>query len=279
MSQEGLVLYLSKYSPFARRVWMTLIEKGLSYEIYEVLSLTKSENHTEWYLRLHPLGKVPALRHKDEVITDSSKILEYLENKFPEAPKLYPSIGTKEYAKVKSILSLIDDDVPYLGTLHLGVGNFQEFAKNPMFSLDNLAAWTELKRTREVAKLKKLAEEVEDMKEVCERKIAYLLNHADNSSNRNVVEDALKKYGWMFGELEKLAVPDIESKWICGEQYTVADICVSNLIDHLVKLGLQDYFFGNGKHALLLQYFERARQRDSFTAIGEEGRSWNYHVR
>jgi glutathione S-transferase len=64
-------------SPFVQKVRIVLEEKGLPYEIENVVP------------GLHPLGKMPVLRDGDVVVPDSSVIAAYLEKKHP-APALYP---------------------------------------------------------------------------------------------------------------------------------------------------------------------------------------------
>ena len=63
--------------------WM-LEELGQPYDLH-LLSLKKGENREPAYLAVNPMGKVPALRHGDVVITEASAICCYLADEFPEA--------------------------------------------------------------------------------------------------------------------------------------------------------------------------------------------------
>ncbi len=72
-------------SPFVRKVRIALEEKGLPYEIENLVPVPK----TPELLALHPLGKIPILRDGDVVVPDSSVICAYLERKHP-TPALYP---------------------------------------------------------------------------------------------------------------------------------------------------------------------------------------------
>ncbi len=77
MKIYGVVL-----SPFVRKVLAVCALKGLEYEHDPVMpGGTSSE-----YLRISPLGKVPAFEDGDLGISDSSVICEYLEEKYPEVP-------------------------------------------------------------------------------------------------------------------------------------------------------------------------------------------------
>lgn len=70
--------------------WM-LEEVGEPYEIH-LLSMKRGENRQPDYLAINPMGKVPALRHGDVVITEASAICAYLADAFPRA-NLAPPIG------------------------------------------------------------------------------------------------------------------------------------------------------------------------------------------
>src|SRR4051812_12765237 len=70
--------------------WM-LEELGEPYE-RQVLSLAKAEHRAHAYLAINPMGKVPALKHGDVVITEAAAICTYLADEFPRA-KLNAPIG------------------------------------------------------------------------------------------------------------------------------------------------------------------------------------------
>ena len=55
--------------------------------------MSKGDNRTHEYLAVNPMGKVPALKHGDTVITEAAAICAYLADEFPRA-KLSVPIGT-----------------------------------------------------------------------------------------------------------------------------------------------------------------------------------------
>ncbi len=69
-----------------------LEEIGEPYDIH-LLSLSKGENRAGDYLAVNPMGKVPALKHGDTVITEAAAICAYLADEFPRATLNVP-IGT-----------------------------------------------------------------------------------------------------------------------------------------------------------------------------------------
>jgi glutathione S-transferase len=85
-----LTLYHAAPSRSAVTRWM-LEEIGEPYDVH-LLSLSKGENRAPDYLAVNPMGKVPALKHGDVVVTESAAICTYLADEFPRA-KLNVPIG------------------------------------------------------------------------------------------------------------------------------------------------------------------------------------------
>jgi len=86
-----LTLYHAAPSRSSITRWM-LEEIGEPYDIH-LLSLSKGDNRSLEYLAVNPMGKVPALKHGDTVITEGAAICAYLADEFPRA-KLNVPIGT-----------------------------------------------------------------------------------------------------------------------------------------------------------------------------------------
>jgi glutathione S-transferase len=68
-----------------------LEELGAPYDL-QVLNLQAGEQRQPAYLSVNPMGKVPALRHGDAILTEQVAIYLYLADLFPEAG-LAPHIG------------------------------------------------------------------------------------------------------------------------------------------------------------------------------------------
>ena len=94
-----ITLYHASPSRSSIVLWM-LEEIGQPYDI-KLVTLSKGENQKPEYLAINPMGKVPALKHGDTVITEVAAICTYLADEFPNA-KLNVPIGTPrrgEYLK------------------------------------------------------------------------------------------------------------------------------------------------------------------------------------
>jgi glutathione S-transferase len=76
-----LILYTNPQSRGRIVRWM-LEEVG---EPYEAEIIPYEQMKGERYLAVHPLGKVPALKHKDHILTECAAICAYLADVFPEA--------------------------------------------------------------------------------------------------------------------------------------------------------------------------------------------------
>ena len=86
-----IVFYMNPQSRAAMIHWM-LEEIGCPYRI-ELMTYGPQMKSPE-YLAINPMGKVPAIKHGDTVVTETGAILSYLADLFPEA-KLAPPVGER----------------------------------------------------------------------------------------------------------------------------------------------------------------------------------------
>jgi glutathione S-transferase len=77
-----LTLYHAAPSRSSVTHWM-LEEIGEPFDLH-LLSLARGEHKSPEYLKINPMGKVPALRHGDVVITEGAAICAYLADEFPD---------------------------------------------------------------------------------------------------------------------------------------------------------------------------------------------------
>jgi glutathione S-transferase len=79
-----LEIYSAALCPFAHRARLTLLEKGLPFQLIEIDLQNKPANFKD----ISPYGKVPVLKHGEHRVWESAIINEYLEETFPEPPLL-----------------------------------------------------------------------------------------------------------------------------------------------------------------------------------------------
>src|SRR5215470_16431637 len=78
-----LTLYHAAPSRSSIVHWM-LEEVGEPYEVH-LLNLQRGDTRAADYLAVNPMGKVPAIRHGDVVVTETAAICAYLADEFPKA--------------------------------------------------------------------------------------------------------------------------------------------------------------------------------------------------
>lgn len=91
---DPIVLYTNPQSRGRIARWM-LEEVGVPYEA-QVLEYGTSMKAPE-FLAVNPMGKVPALRHGDVVVTEVPAICAYLADAFPEAGLAPPPLQRGDY--------------------------------------------------------------------------------------------------------------------------------------------------------------------------------------
>ncbi|HWA79966.1 MAG TPA: glutathione S-transferase family protein, partial [Acetobacteraceae bacterium] len=103
-------LYTAPLSLYGRKVEIALREKNLAYE-REMVPFTQDAGYTPKHpavLAVNPKGQVPVLCEGDLALFDSTVIVEYLEDAYPE-PALYPS-DPAERAQCR-LLELYADEI------------------------------------------------------------------------------------------------------------------------------------------------------------------------
>ncbi|WGV24499.1 glutathione S-transferase family protein [Halotia branconii] len=94
-----LTLYHTPISPNSRRVWITLLEKELEFELVEVK--LDGEQFKPEFLAINPFHHVPTLVDDDFNVVESLAILDYLEAKYP-TPAMLPK-DAKDLAIVRMV--------------------------------------------------------------------------------------------------------------------------------------------------------------------------------
>jgi maleylacetoacetate isomerase len=114
-----MALLLHDYfrSSASHRVRIALNLKGLSYK-QQSHHLRKGEQRAPGYLRVNPQGFVPALTDGDVTVTQSFAIIEYLEEAYPDTPRLLPEDPAGR-ARVRSLALIAAADTHPLNNLRV----------------------------------------------------------------------------------------------------------------------------------------------------------------
>lgn len=96
-------------SPYAFSSFVALEEKRLAYEVEEV-AMHRAEFRAPDYARRSLTARVPMLRHRDFHLSESSAIAEYLEEAFPDTPRLFPS-NIQHRARARQVMAWVRSDL------------------------------------------------------------------------------------------------------------------------------------------------------------------------
>ena len=111
-------LYSYWRSSAAYRVRIGLNLKNIEHEIVPVNMLKDGgEQHSDAYREVNPQGLVPTLVDDDLTLTQSLAILEYLDEKYPQAP-LLPA-DTAGRARARQLAQLVACDIHPLNNLRV----------------------------------------------------------------------------------------------------------------------------------------------------------------
>jgi maleylacetoacetate isomerase/maleylpyruvate isomerase len=127
-------------SSAAYRVRIALNYKRLEYQDQPV-SLIKGEQHGDEYRQLNPQGLVPALRDQGTLITQSLAICEYLDEAYPDTPRLLPKAPLAR-ARVRALAQLVACDIHPLNNLRVLKYLQQELKQDDAAKQAWIARWT-----------------------------------------------------------------------------------------------------------------------------------------
>src|SRR5271169_1960215 len=107
-SKPMLYLYQGSTSVCSVKVRLALVEKGLKFD-GETLDLQRGDQHRPDYAKLNPNEVVPTLIHDGKVIIESTLIIEYLDEAFPEPPLMPAEPYARAIARL--FMKKIDDSL------------------------------------------------------------------------------------------------------------------------------------------------------------------------
>jgi glutathione S-transferase len=248
----ALELYNFPASTCSLKVRLCLAEKKLEWVDHR-LSPSAIDHLTPEYLKMNPNGVVPTLLHDGDPIIDSSVIIEYLDEVFPEI-NLTPT-NPKERAKMRWWLRYFEEKptgaVRYPTFQKILIRNFKDMSDSEF----------------------KIAAEKRPLKTDF-----YTRMGKDGFSDKEIKSalDDIRQTVWRID----CTIKENGGPWIMGKFYSLADICVGPLIDRMEDLGYDNlwkpklpYFtewFANMKNrpAYNEAYYQGARYSEIFPDLG-----------
>jgi glutathione S-transferase len=203
-----LELYNFAQSTCSLKVRIALAEKELDWVDRRLVS--KDNDHlSDWYLKLNPNGVVPTLVHDGVPIVESSVILQYLEDAFPQVP-LAPR-DPLGLARLRAWLAFVDavptPAVRYPSFHYGGLGR-----KFQNLSPEELAA----------------AARSRPLKQAFYEKMGRGFSQEDLDRANADIRKTAARMDAMLAQ---------GGPWLLGADYSIADVAVAPLIDRMEDLG------------------------------------------
>lgn len=231
-----LDLYHNDTSTCAQKARLTLAEKGLEWTSYH-LDLRVGDQQKPEYLKLNPRGVVPTLVDDGKVVRESTVIMEYLEDEYPDRP-LRPA-DSHGRAKMRLWTKRLDEGHHDIATATLSMGTafrFQYLARG---------------------------------KEGCDALIDRIPDPLRRERRRDVILNGLeaKEFGTALrmweGLLTDMEAALQEDPWLVGENYTLADAAYTPYLTRLEHLNCLGWIAQRPK---LAGWYERIRSRPSYAS-------------
>lgn len=147
MTTSTLTLYGEPFwaSPYVFSCFVALREKGLPFTVVDV-DLSRGEHRESPFVDRAPTARVPALAHGDFWLTESSAIVEYLDDVFPAPghPTALPA-DPMARARARQIMAWVRSDLGPLRVERPTTSMFYERAKLPLSPAGEEAAATLLR--------------------------------------------------------------------------------------------------------------------------------------
>ena len=205
-----LELYNFAQSTCSLKVRICLYEKGLDWTDRRLVS--KDHDHlSDWYLKLNPNGVVPTLIHDGRPIIESSVILQYLDEVFPEPP-LAPR-DPYDNARMRAWLAFVDQ----APTPAVRYPSFQYGGLLKKFQAMSPEEFAENSRRRPL-------------------KAAFYQRMGQTGFAEDELQKAYEDIGKTAERMDNL-LQESGGPWLLGTQYSLADISVAPLMDRMEDLG------------------------------------------
>jgi RNA polymerase-associated protein len=92
----SLVLYDAPRCPYCARARIVLAEKDVEFEVVEI----DLRNRPSWLYEKNPSGRVPVLEEDGRPLPESTLIMEFLEERFPEPPLLPADAADRAFVRL-----------------------------------------------------------------------------------------------------------------------------------------------------------------------------------
>jgi len=238
-------LYHNDMSVCAQKVRFALAEKKLAWENHH-MNLRAGDQQQPEYLKLNPNAVVPTLVDNGTVIIESTVICEYLDDGYPE-PSLKPRDAVGR-ARMRLWTKQLDEGVHAATSV---------VSSAIAFRYQKLAAGMEA-----------LEEFHKKMPDPVKREKSW--ENITKGVESRFFAEAVKRFDKLLGDMESALV---DSTWLAGNDFSLADIGYAPYITRLDHLQLQ-FLWDERPHIPV--WYDRLRERRGYTEALEKWFNANY---
>lgn len=238
----SLILYHNNSSVCAAKVRVALAEKTLDWES-RMLELNGDQFLPE-YLALNPDAVVPTLVHDGRAITESTVILEYLEDAFPECPlrpadPCYGALARRLMMKLDAggssihyCASVLTYAIAYRHTLIAEAGGTDHQALSDVID-----------------------------RNMNPKSRRWLEDVVFKGVESPIFSHAILCFDRLLAEFETLLC---ETEWLTGERYSISDVSFTS---YMIRLELLHTGFLWRDRPHVSRWYERLKSRDSARTV------------
>ena len=231
-----LHLYHNDMSSCSQKVRLVLDEKELKWHSHH-MNLRKGETRSKEYIsKFNRNGVVPSLVDGKNIIIESTVIIEYLEDAFPQ--KSLRPIHSNSIAIMRLWNKRVDD------LLHSAIAvissclafRFQFLEQYSTEEINNLIDKIPSKKRREISK-----------------------DTIFNGLNSKFLPSALNEYIKLFEDLDKHLS---NNDWLAGDKYSLADVSYTPYLSRFEHLHLSFFF---EKKKFLSEWFSKIKKKNNYS--------------
>jgi glutathione S-transferase len=205
----AFLLYNAPQSTCSQRVRFVLNAKGQAFA-EEKLDLLAGDQLRPEYLKLNPNGVVPTLDHDGNIVTDSSVIIEYLDEVMPHSANFTPRDPVKR-AAMRALMRFIDE-MP-AAAVRVPTFNLAFLPRFAAMSEDEFAAFAESKPLRK----------------------EFMLAMGRTGFPQKEMDGALGRLRRTYERMDE-SIRDSGGPWLLGKDITLADVAVMPAIVRMADL-------------------------------------------
>ena len=231
-----LKLYHYDRSTAAQRVRLGLEEKELKWESIIVdTAMGDASQRPDNFHEFNPKGLIPLLDHDGFMLPESTLILEYLDDAFPEGKTLTPK-SCQDRARMKLWMRKIDDGI-HVASRTIGVCIVNRFFYKE-------------------ADTKKISDYYKKMRDQT-RKSNDKIN-TEMGLDSPLLKPSLHAFKTLFSEMDTHLS---EHEWLAGDNISLADVSLVVYLTRLTSFQMSPLW---SDKPFLIEWFERIKDRKSY---------------